>query len=139
MGDCCGSANTWLVYACSGGSNVGQLSNEAAKHLDSSGEAAMSCLAGLGGHISGMVASAQSGAPVLVIDGCGVACGKKIADHLGLKDYGYLDITALGIKKEHNVNKTPNNQIEEVVATARKEIARVASANGSGSGSSCCS
>lgn len=127
MGDCCGSANTCLVYACSGGSNVGQLSNEAAKQLDSNGDAAMSCLAGLGGHVSGMVASAQSGAPVLIIDGCGVACGKKIAEHLGLKSYGYLDITALGIKKEHNVNKTPNNQIEEVVAAARKEIARVSS------------
>jgi uncharacterized metal-binding protein len=125
MSDCCGNSNKCLVYACSGGSNVGQLSNEAAKALDSSEEASMGCLAGLGGNISGMVASAQSGAPVLVIDGCPVGCGKKIADHLGLKGYGYVEITSLGIKKEHKVNKTPANQVDEVVKAAKKEMSKV--------------
>jgi len=125
MSDCCGNSNKCLVYACSGGSNVGQLSNEAAKALDSSGEASMGCLAGLGGHISGMVESAKSGVPVLIIDGCLVACGKKTADHLGLKNYGYVEITGLGIKKEHNVSKTPPNQVDEVVKAARKELDKV--------------
>jgi uncharacterized metal-binding protein len=125
------------VYACSGGSNVGQLSNEAAKALDSSGEATMACLAGLGGNISGMVASAKSGAPVLIIDGCPVACGKKIVEHLGLKDYGYLEITGLGITKEHNVNKTPANQIEEVVKAA-KQIMANPPVQACKPGSSCC-
>ncbi len=137
MSDCCGTEKKCLVYACSGGSNVGQLSNEAAKVLDSSGAGTMSCLAGLGGHISGMVASAQSGVPVLVVDGCPIACGKKTFDHLGMKGYGYIEITALGIKKEHMVNKTPANQIEEVVTACRKEILRLAGA-GPNPGSTCC-
>ncbi|HEY9070394.1 MAG TPA: putative zinc-binding protein [Candidatus Ozemobacteraceae bacterium] len=139
MSSCCGKNATCLVYACSGGSNVGQLTTEAAKALDSAGEASMGCMAGLGGHVSGMVASAQSGVPVLILDGCSVACGKKIVEHLDLKDYGYVDITALGIRKEHNVNKTPNTQIEEVVAAARKEIARLAGSACSTTGTSCCS
>ncbi len=138
MSDCCGSSAKCLVYACSGGSNVGQLSNEAAKALDSAGEAAMSCLAGLGGHVSGMVASARSGTPVLIIDGCPIACGKKIAEHLGLTRYGYLDITTLGSKKEHNVNKTPAPQIEEVLSAARREIAKIAPRASGPTGSSCC-
>lgn len=138
MSDCCQSEARCLIYACSGGSNVGQLANEAAKVLDSEKAGAMGCMAGLGGHISGMVASAESGAPVLIIDGCSVACGKNIADHLGLKGYGYVDITALGIKKEHNVNKTPPNQIEEVVVASRKEIGRLNETRTS-SVRSCCS
>lgn len=138
MSDCCGSGDKCLVYACSGGSNVGQVSNEVAKVLDSSGDAAMGCMAGLGGHVSGMVASAQSGTPVLILDGCPVACGKKIADHLGLQGYGYLDVTTLGIKKEHNVNKTPANQIEEVVNAARKEIGRLTKTSCGKPGSGCC-
>jgi len=84
----------------------------------------MNCLAGLGGHIPEMLATAQSAASVLIIDGCPTACGKKIVEHLGIKNYGYVEITSLGIKKEHNVDKTPPNQIEEVVAAARKELER---------------
>jgi uncharacterized metal-binding protein len=125
MSDCCGSAKKGLVYACSGGSNVGQLSNEAAKALDSAGDVVMSCIAGLGADISGMVASATSGVPVLIIDGCPIACAKKIADKIGLTGYGYVDITTLGIPKEHNVNKTPPHQIEEVVAASRTELKRL--------------
>lgn len=125
MNDCCENSAKCLVYPCSGGSNVGQLSNEAAKKLDFAKEATMTCLAGLGGHIPEMVESAQSGVPVLIIDGCPTACGKIIAEHVGIKNYGYVEITALGIKKEHNVEKTPPHQIEEVFAAARNEIARL--------------
>lgn len=124
MSDCCGNSAKCFVYPCSGGSNVGQLSNEAAKKLDNTKEATMNCLAGLGGHIPEMLATAQSAASVLIIDGCPTACGKKIVEHLGIKNYGYVEITSLGIKKEHNVDKTPPNQIEEVVAAARKELER---------------
>ena len=122
MSDCCGSNQKPLVYACSGGSNVGQLTNEAAKVLDDSGDANMSCLAGLGGNISGMVASAKSGNPLLILDGCPVACGKKIADNLGLQNYAYVDVMSLGIKKEHNVMKTPKNEIEQVVEAGKKAL-----------------
>jgi len=125
MSACGGDSAKCLVFPCSGGSNVGQLSNEAAKKLDNTKDATMSCLAGLGGHVAEIISSAQSNVPVLVIDGCPLACGKKIVEHLGIRNYGYVEITALGIKKEHNVDKTPPNQIEEVVVAARNEIARL--------------
>lgn len=130
MSNCCGNQAKCLVYTCSGGSNVGQLSNEAAKVLDENKDAAMACLAGLGGHVSGMVASAESGIPVLVIDGCPVACGKKIVDHLGLKNYGYIEITSLGMKKEHNLFKTPKNEIDQVTEACRQEIQKITQAKG---------
>ncbi|MBF0407668.1 MAG: putative zinc-binding protein [Candidatus Riflebacteria bacterium] len=125
MSECCGKNTKCLVYACSGASNVGQLSNEAAKTLDSTGEADMACLAGLGGHIAGMLPSAESGSQILVIDGCILGCGKKIIENLGIKDYGYIEITSLGIEKEHNVCKTPSNQVKEVVNAAKSEIKKL--------------
>ena len=39
-----------MILACSGGSNVGQLSNQAAIELTHEGFGKMFCLAGIGGH-----------------------------------------------------------------------------------------
>lgn len=56
---CCGGANT-LVLACSGASNVGQVSNSIMIELDKKGIAKGYCLAGLGAELSGFVESAKS-------------------------------------------------------------------------------
>jgi uncharacterized metal-binding protein len=40
-----------MILACSGGSNVGQLSNQAAVDLIREGFSKMFCLAGIGGHL----------------------------------------------------------------------------------------
>ena len=51
MDTSCGGEQTVLLMACSGGSNVGQLSNEVARQLTVEGKGSMSCLAGVGGHV----------------------------------------------------------------------------------------
>ena len=99
---CCGSGDIATVLACSGGSNVGQMTNEVAKLLDSQGLARMFCLAGVGGHIGGMVSSVDGADRVLVLDGCPVACGKAAMEAAGLGDYEYLVVTELGIEKKHD-------------------------------------
>jgi hypothetical protein len=53
--DCCQPAVTTMILACSGGSNVGQLSNQAAIELTQEGFCKLSCLAGVGAHLSGFV------------------------------------------------------------------------------------
>ena len=63
-----------LVYACSGCSNVAQLTNDLAVVLDREGIAEMSCIAGIGGKIKSLVKVAQSGRPVLALDGCPLNC-----------------------------------------------------------------
>jgi len=65
-----------LVFPCSGGSNVGQIANEAAVDLDRLHRARIYCLAGISAHIPGMVDSAKSASAVVAIDGCPVACIK---------------------------------------------------------------
>jgi uncharacterized metal-binding protein len=90
-----------LVFACSGGSNVGQITNQAAVELDKNNIGKMFCLAGIGGHISGMIESTKAVRVIVALDGCSVACAKNTLEHLGFKIDIYLDVTELGIEKVH--------------------------------------
>ncbi|MCJ7742318.1 MAG: putative zinc-binding protein, partial [Methanoregula sp.] len=85
---------------CSGiGSNVGQLANAAACQLASEGYGGGSCLAGVGGGIEKLVGAGKAADERIVIDGCPVACAKKIMDDKGLSIDRYVLITDLGITK----------------------------------------
>lgn len=99
---CCGAAQPRMILACSGGSNVGQLTNQAAVELTREGQGKMFCLAGLGGGIPGLVQAARGAVEnggVLVLDGCAVGCAKAIVEQSGLAGYDYLVVTDLGIDK----------------------------------------
>ena len=71
---CCSGEVRTLVLACSGGSNVGQVSNNVMVDLDKKGLGSGFCLAGLGADLSGFIESSKVARTVL-IDGCSVACG----------------------------------------------------------------
>ncbi|MDP3397013.1 MAG: putative zinc-binding protein [Methanoregula sp.] len=89
-----------IIYSCSGiGSNVGQLANAAACRLASEGYGGGSCLAGVGGGIEKLVGMGKTADERIVIDGCPVACTKKIMDDKGLLIDHYVLITDLGITK----------------------------------------
>ena len=75
MSDCCGSkkakkpasssccaggkGKNVLLYACSGGANVAEIADRAARELAFSGCGSMFCLAGIGAGIQGMVQTAK--------------------------------------------------------------------------------
>ncbi|WP_207642364.1 putative zinc-binding protein [Pseudobacteroides cellulosolvens] len=89
-----------MLFACSGGgANVGQISNQVALELTKEGKGKMYCLAGLGGHVQGLIDNTLKADKVIVIDGCSVACAKKLVEHVGVKIDGYIDITQAGIEK----------------------------------------
>ena len=117
---CC-SPDTAVVLSCSGGSNVGQIANEVTKRLEMAGLAKFFCLAGIGGHISGMVASVKGAQRVLVIDGCPVACAKKCMEEADLKGYEYLVVTELGIEKNRNFS-LPASDIEKTMIAATEKL-----------------
>ena len=97
---CGAQGKTRIIYACSGiGSNVGQLANAAACQLANEGYGGGSCLAGVGGGIEKLVGMGKSADERIVIDGCPVACAKKIMDDEGLVIDRYVMITDLGITK----------------------------------------
>ena len=67
--ECCGVAPA-LIFPCSGASDTGEISDRAARELMKEGYGKMFCLAGIGGRISGIMASTKAAAKILVIDGC---------------------------------------------------------------------
>jgi len=91
-----------LIFPCSGGSNVGQIANEAAKDLTTLNKGKMYCLAGIGGHISGIIQSTQSAKRLVVIDGCPVQCARKTLEHAGFIADVHEVITELGFEKNHD-------------------------------------
>ena len=93
-----------LIFPCSGGSNVGQIANGAGVKLTQSGMGKFFCLAGIGGHVSGMIESTKAGKMLVAIDGCPVACAKKTLEHAGFNIDEYVQVTDLGIEKNHDLN-----------------------------------
>ena len=96
---CCSKDGEVMLLACSGGSNVGQLTNQAAVELTREGFGKMYCLAGVGARLKGFVKAAGEAPEVLVLDGCPVGCAKAIMENAGLPLGGYLVVTELGIDK----------------------------------------
>ena len=93
---CSCQTSSVLVFPCSGGADVGALSDAVARKMSKDGQAKMFCLAGIGAHIVGMIESAKSADKVISIDGCPVMCARKTLEHAGfspesynLKDFGF--------------------------------------------------
>ncbi|NLF33149.1 MAG: zinc-binding protein [Planctomycetes bacterium] len=119
---CCGGGDKIvLLYSCSGGANVGQISDQAARELMFEGKGTMFCLAGLGGDIQGMVQTARDADVNLVIDGCPMDCAKKAFDRHGITNYAQIKVTDLRIEKVKGVRCT-NEQVAQVVAAARSKL-----------------
>ena len=88
-----------MLLACSGGSNVGQLANQAAIELTQEGFGKMFCLAGIGGDLSGFIQSAKDAPRMIAIDGCDVGCAKAILERVEVPLKDYIVLTNLGIEK----------------------------------------
>ncbi|UCE36604.1 MAG: putative zinc-binding protein [Thermoplasmata archaeon] len=99
---CLCEPNEIMIFPCSGGSNVGQIANEAAKSLTTLGKGKMYCLAGIGGHISNLIESTKAAKKIIAIDGCPVQCAKKTLEHAEFNVDTHVVVTELGIKKSHD-------------------------------------
>jgi uncharacterized metal-binding protein len=116
--ECCTPEGNIMILACSGGSNVGQLSNQAAIELTQEGFGKMFCLAGIGGHLGGFVQSAKDVPAVVAIDGCEVGCAKAILEHTEISTKNYMVLTDLGIEKNKDFNLKAED-IQKVKAAVR--------------------
>jgi len=120
---CCGGSGDKVVlfYTCSGGANVGEISDKAARELMFEGKGTMFCLAGLGGDVQGMVQTARDADVNLVIDGCSMGCAKKCFDRHGITNYMQIKVTDLGIEKVKGIRCT-GEQVGQVVTVARERL-----------------
>jgi uncharacterized metal-binding protein len=119
--ECCSSSEI-LIFTCSGSSNVGQFANQAAVDLQQEGIGKMLCLAGIGGHVSGMIASAQAGKRLVGIDGCPVACTKKTMEHAGLSPTDYVLITELGFEKAPHTGTVNREAVQKIKEAIKSKI-----------------
>ncbi|MEA4857517.1 MAG: putative zinc-binding protein [Solidesulfovibrio sp.] len=96
---CCCSAAPKLVFACSGGADVGALADQVARKLTADGVAKMFCLAGIGGRVSGILKTTEAASKIVVIDGCPLNCARKSLEEAGFTDFGHVQLADLGFKK----------------------------------------
>ena len=107
--NCCATTGNVMILPCSGGSNVGQLANQAAVELTQDGFGKIFCLAGIGGRLSAFVQSAKDVDRMIVIDGCDLACAKATLETAGVPLKDYLVVTDLGIEKNKNFALKPED------------------------------
>ena len=117
--ECCGPRGHVMILTCSGGSNVGQLANQAAVELTQEGFGKMYCLAGIGGHLNGFVQSAKDVPRMVAIDGCSTGCSKAILEQAEIPIRSYLVLTDLGIEKNKNFDLS-RVEIDRVKSAVRK-------------------
>ena len=117
---CCGVAPK-LIFACSGAADVGQISDLAARKLTAEGAGKMFCLAGIGGRVSGIMATTQAAAAVLAIDGCPLDCARNTLEQAGFQQFEHLRLTDMGMEK----GKTPATEeaIAKVVSRGKSRLA----------------
>ncbi|SMC24101.1 Uncharacterized protein, contains metal-binding DGC domain [Desulfacinum hydrothermale DSM 13146] len=118
------SAGNVMILSCSGGSNVGQLANQAAVELTREGFGKMFCLAGIGGHLSGFVQSARDVPAMVAVDGCSVGCAKAILEHAEVPLKAYLVLTDLGIEKnkKFDLERGTIDAVKDAVKKACKDL-----------------
>ncbi|SBV37025.1 DGC domain containing protein [uncultured Stenotrophomonas sp.] len=93
-----------LVYSCSGCSSAAQMANHLALQLDRAGEAEMSCIAGVGGGVTGLVRTAQSKRPILALDGCVLRCVSACLANAGVVADTHLVLSDYGVKKRKHAD-----------------------------------
>jgi len=98
-----------VIFSCAGSANVGQIANQAAVRLAQGGLGRYFCLAGIGGHVSGMIESTKACKMIVAINGCPVECATKTLEHAGFHIDENLNVTDLSIEKNHDLNLSPSD------------------------------
>ena len=109
---------TTVVYACSGCSDAGEIADRVARQLTREGAAKMSCLAGIGGRVKSLVATAEKAERILVVDGCPLNCAAHTLKLAGFQKFDHLELHKIGVRK----GSTPvtDERIADGVAAAIK-------------------
>ena len=93
-----------LVYSCSGCYSAAQMANHLALRLDRAGAAEMSCIAGVGGGVAGLVRIARSQRAILALDGCVLRCVSACLGNAGVVADTHLLLSDYGVKKRKHAD-----------------------------------
>ena len=119
---CCScEAAPKLIFACSGAADVGHISDLAARKLTAEGAGRMFCLAGVGGRVSGIMATTQAASAVLAIDGCPLDCARKTLEEAGFEQFEHVRLSDLGMEK--GMSPATDERVDQVASQARARLA----------------
>lgn len=114
-----------LVYSCSGASSAAQMANYIAVKLDRLKVAEMSCIAGVGGDVKPLVRTANSGRPIIALDGCPLQCAAQILKRHGLTADKHYDLSKMGVSKKKHEDFDPKQAaeiLERIVAESKISV-----------------
>lgn len=97
---CCEDGSNRMIIWCAGAANVGQMTNQIAMELSEEGFGKRFCLAGIAAHRDGFVRSVKDAGQMLVLDGCPVACARRIIEHVDAVVKNHFVLTEWGIEKK---------------------------------------
>ena len=117
---CSCSAGPKLIFACSGASNLGHISDQAARQLTKEGVGKMYCLTGIGGRVNPIMVNTQAASKILAIDGCELDCAKSCLQQAGFDHFEHLRLSDLGMKKA--VTLVDADSINKVVAQGKEKL-----------------
>jgi len=109
-----------LIFACSGAADVGHISDLAARKLTAEGVGKMFCLAGIGGRVSGIIATTEAASAILAIDGCPLDCARKTLEEPGFTQFEHVRLSDLGMEKG-KTPPTPEN-VDKAAARGRTRL-----------------
>ena len=108
-----------LIFPCSGASDVGEITDRAARKLTRDGIGRMYCLAGIGGRVENIMESTKTASKILLIDGCSSDCARNTFLQAGFKEFAHLRLTDIGMEK----GKSPVS--EEKIEIVLKEGGKI--------------
>jgi uncharacterized metal-binding protein len=101
-----------MVFACSGASDVGGVTDQAARKLSREKTASMSCIAAVAAEIPDIMKKVQAADQIIALDGCDHECAAAILRKGGIDTFAHVRLKELGLEK----GKTPVT--EETIAKA---------------------
>ena len=101
------------------------MANDLAVRLDRERLAEMSCIAGVGGDVAPLVATATSGRPTVVIDGCPLECAKQSLSNHDVTPDSHVNLAAEGVPKEYHTDYD-DELAEELFEELVREVDRAA-------------
>lgn len=115
----CNGAQT-LIFSCSGGADVGALSDLAARNLSADGAGRMFCLAGLGGRVEPIMKTTGEADRLVAIDGCPMACARKTLEQAGFTASAHVVVTGLGMEK--GASPATDERVAQVADAVRQAL-----------------
>ena len=122
--DCSCDAAPTLIFPCSGSADVGAIADQSARRLTREGAGKMFCLAGIGGRVSGIMATTRAADRILAIDGCPQECASHCLEQAGFSGFLHLRLSDLGLGK--GTSPVSDACLDKVAGEARRLLLRAA-------------